>query len=66
MQVPARIRLRYIAGAFFLTVPAATSVTALLLGMPIAWWLLIGLGGASLNALTTFLIAKQGWSEYEW
>ena len=61
-----QLRLRFVAASVFITVPLATSLTALALGMSVILWLLIGLGMASLNALTLFVICKQGLTEYDW
>ena len=61
-----RLKLRYMAVFFFITVPTATTVTALALGMPIVWWLLIGLGLASINAITVYVLAKLRLTEYDW
>ena len=51
---------------FCITVPTATTVTALVLGMPVVWWLLIGLGLASVNVITVYVLAKLGLTEYGW
>ena len=44
----------------------ATTGVALALGMPAILWLLIGLGLASINGITFFVLAKSDAIDAEW
>jgi len=60
-----RIRFRYVSIWLLLQMVAVLSIAALLLGLPIVQWFLIGVALGAAQALVTFLVWRLGREEME-
>ena len=61
-----QIKLRYLALVLHVVLPTITAGTAFVLGLPVIWMFLLGLGIAAINSLTFYLPAKSGSTENDW